>query len=54
MLAAVREIGIFPPDNLNSEMKAFSLTMPGMMQLGPTGCWVRSSGLRYYFEKIKR
>lgn len=55
-LAAVREIGILPPDNLNSMpiMNEFSLRMPGMMQLGPTGGWVRSSGLRYYFERIKR
>ncbi len=57
-LAAVREIGIFPSDNLDREMPGimneFSLRTPGMMQLGPTGSWVQSSGLRYYFEKIKK
>ncbi len=55
-LVTVREIGILPPEYSNPEiysMDEFSLTMPGTRQLGPTG-WVQSSGLRYYFEKIKR
>lgn len=55
-LATVREIGILPPKYSNPEiysMDEFSLTMPGTMQLGPTS-YVQSSGLRYYFEKIKK